>query len=258
MFYARRTKNLFNPSGSEPFRMSRSKIELFLNCPRCLYLDARLGIPRPSMVPLTLNNAVDALLKKEFDVYRAKNTAHPLIERYGVDAIPFAHADIDAWRDALRRGVTYLHPETNFFVTGGVDDVWVNQAGELIVVDYKATSKASEVTIDADWQMGYKRQMEIYQWLFRRNGFPVSSTGYFVYVNGKTDAEAFDAKLEFDVKLIPYAGDDAWVEGALLQIRKCLAAERIPAAADECEYCSYALLRSRAESEASRNASKLL
>ena len=40
---------------------------------------------------------------------------------------------------------------------------------ELIIVDYKATAKNGEVNLDADWQIGYKRQMEIYQWLFRQN-----------------------------------------------------------------------------------------
>ena len=29
-----------------------------------------------------------------------------------------------------------------------------------------------------------KRQMEVYQWLFRRENFPVSDLGYFLYVNG--------------------------------------------------------------------------
>ena len=47
--------------------------------------------------------------------------------------------------------------------------------GELIVVDYKATSKDGEVTLDAPRQDGYKRQMEFYQWLLRCNGFTVSA-----------------------------------------------------------------------------------
>src|SRR5687768_18339188 len=73
--------------------------------------------------------------------------------------------------------------------------MWINHQGEYIVVDYKATSKDGEVTLDADWQIGYKRQMEIYQWLFRKSGFRVSNTGYFVYCNGNTDKEAFDGRL---------------------------------------------------------------
>jgi CRISPR/Cas system-associated exonuclease Cas4 (RecB family) len=234
-----RTKNLFNPQVNEPFRLSRSKIDLFLECPRCFYLDRRLGIGRPPGFPFSLNNAVDFLLKKEFDIHRAAQTKHPIAESYGVDAVPFQHEKINDWRDALHKGVEFLHEPTNFFVTGGVDDVWVNPDGELIVVDYKATSKEGEVSLDAEWQVGYKRQMEVYQWLLRKNGFNVSSTGYFVYVNGKTDRKAFDGKLEFDVRLIPYVGDDSWVEKTLSAAKKCLVGNKIPNAGEYCDYCRY-------------------
>jgi hypothetical protein len=234
-----RTRNLFKPEDAEPFRLSRSKIDLFIECPRCFYFDRRLGVGRPPGFPFSLNSAVDFLLKKEFDIHRAAQTRHPIAEAYGVDAIPFKHEKIDEWRDALHKGVESLHESTNFFVTGGVDDVWVNPSGELIVVDYKATSKAGEVSLDAGWQIGYKRQMEVYQWLLRRNGFKVSDTGYFVYVNGKTDRKAFDGKLEFDVALIPYKGDDGWIEKTLLAAKKCLVDDKIPKAGRDCDYCRY-------------------
>ena len=88
-------------------------------------------------------------------------------------------------------------------------------------------------------QDGYKRQMEVYQWLLRQNGYKVSNTGYFVYCNGKADREAFDGKLEFDVTLIPYTGNDSWVEKTILEIHKCLNGDVIPKADTECDYCSY-------------------
>jgi len=106
-------------------------------------------------------------------------------------------------------------------------------------VDYKATSKSSEVNLDAEWQIGYKRQMEIYQWLFRKNGFKVSDTGYFVYCNGDADKEAFDAKLEFDISILPYTGDDAWVDGAITDLYNCLRGEKFPESSPTCDFCSY-------------------
>ncbi len=237
--YKPRTRNLFDPKSEKPFRISRTKLDLFLECPRCFYLDRRLGVGRPPGYPFNLNIAVDKLLKKEFDTHRAEGTAHPLMKTYGIDAVPFQHEDIDLWRESLRGGVKYIHEPTNFLVTGGIDDVWVSPAGELIVVDYKATSKNGEVNIDADWQISYKRQIEIYQWLFRRNGFTVSDTGYFVYANGDTDKQAFDGKLEFDVKVIPYTGNDGWVERELNKAHACLEAEEIPDVDLECDYCAY-------------------
>ncbi|HVY67280.1 MAG TPA: hypothetical protein VHA30_00050, partial [Patescibacteria group bacterium] len=61
----KRTKYLFDPRSKYPFRLSRSKIDLFLNCPRCFYLDRRLGVALPPGFPFALNSAVDHLLKKE-------------------------------------------------------------------------------------------------------------------------------------------------------------------------------------------------
>lgn len=238
-----RNKKSFDPDkngigGSEPFKLSRSKIENFWRCARCFYMDRRLGVSEPPGFPFNLNKAVDELLKKEFDIHRAKETVHPLVAAYGLeDVVPFQHADMDKWRHTFT-GVQHYHEPSNFLVFGAVDDIWVNKDKELIVVDYKATSKNSEVTIDAPWQIAYKRQMEVYQWLLRQNGFTVSDTGYFVYCNGKQDKEAFDGKLEFDVKILPYEGDDSWINETLVQANTCLSGE-MPPRNPNCEWCNY-------------------
>jgi RecB family exonuclease len=196
-------------------------------------------VGRPPGFPFALNSAVDALLKKEFDIHRAKKRPHPLMHAYGLkDIIPFSHEDLDIWRSNFK-GIRYIHSPTNLLVTGAIDDVWTDSDGELIIVDYKSTSKEEKVSLDKEWQIGYKRQMEIYQWLFRQNGFKVSKTGYFVYCNGKTDREAFDAKLDFDIDLIPYVGDDSWIEGALKELKECLLLPKPPKPAETCDYCSY-------------------
>lgn len=221
-------------------RLSRSKIDLYLNCHKCFYLDVKKRVKRPAGYPFTINSEIDRLLKNEFDIHRAGHTPHPLMTAYGVEAVPFEHPKMDEWRDSLRRGITYPFPGTDLTITGGVDDIWVNPKGELIIVDYKATAKVGEVNLDADWQIGYKRQMEIYQWLFRKNGFEVAETGYFVYCNGRTTQESFDAKLEFDIKLIPYRGNPNWVDGTVKEIWQCLSSEIIPDQNPDCEYCNYA------------------
>ena len=201
-------------------------------------MDRRLGVDQPPGYPFSLNNAVDTLLKKEFDIHRKAKTTHPLMQHYGIEAVPFQHEKMDEWRNTFK-GVQYLHEPSNFLVTGAIDDIWVNEEGELMVVDYKATAKEGEVSLDAAWQDGYKRQMEFYQWLLRKNGFKVSNTGYFVYVNGKTDVDTFDEKLEFDMKIIPYEGSDEWVEDALMRAKQCLSADSIPESHDDCDYCLY-------------------
>lgn len=237
-FYKPHRKPDWNYGGPR-WRLSRSKIDLFVSCPRCFYIDNKLGTARPPGFPFNLNSAVDHLLKKEFDIHRVAKTAHPLMKQYGVDAVPFVHKDLDTWRENFN-GIEHVHEKTGFTISGAVDDVWVNPEGELIVVDYKATSKDEEITaLDQDWHDGYKRQMEVYQWLLRQNDFKVSDTGYFVYANGIKDKKAFDGKLEFDVTLIAHKGDDSWVEKTIIDIKECLESDTIPKVGDGCEYCAY-------------------
>jgi RecB family exonuclease len=160
------------------------------------------------------------------------------MKAYKVDAIPFAHDDLDTWRENFK-GVQYYHQPTNLVITGAVDDIWINPSKELIVVDYKATSTSNEITLDAEYRQGYKRQMEIYQWLLRRNNFKVSDTGYFVYANGDKDKKAFDAKLEFKIQIISYTGKDNWVEESVFAAHKCLMGEALPHPGANCTYCPY-------------------
>lgn len=242
-----RQRGLFNADSSEPMVLSRTKVDLFVQCPRCFYLDRRLGISRPSLPAFSLNNAVDTLLKKEFDEHRARGSAHPLMMAYGIDAVPYNHERLDEWRSSLTAGVKYLDEETNLLIRGGVDDVWINRGGELHVVDYKATSKNGPVSIEGQYQKGYKRQVEIYQWLFEKNGFKVSDTAYFVYCNGRADKNAFDGKLEFDVEVIPYKGDTSWIPDTLKKIKETLIGDFIPMASQDCEYCAYREKASGAE-----------
>ncbi len=235
-----RTRNIFDPASKEPFKLSRSRLERFLECPRCFYLDRRLGIDRVSGPAFTLNSATDTLLKKEFDLAREAGKRHPLMEKYNVDAVPFQHEQMDEWRENFK-GVQFHHEPTNLIITGAVDDIWVNPEEELIVVDYKSTSTTKEIDINdgTPWKEGYKRQMEIYQWLLRQNGFTVSDTGYFVYVNADTSQDAFDGKLVFEEQLIPYEGSDDWVEQAVVVAHKCLMGKNIPPESEDCEWCQY-------------------
>jgi CRISPR/Cas system-associated exonuclease Cas4 (RecB family) len=234
------------PGQTAPFKVSRSKIELFMQCPRCFWLDVRLKIKRPDGPPFNINKAIDELLKKEFDAYRAKGEPHPIMTDNQIKAVPMQHANLDNWRHNFT-GVATLHAPTNLHVFGAIADIWANDAGEAIVVDYKATAKASEVSLDADWQISYKRQLEVYQWLLRQNGIKVSDTGYFVYTNGRMDLDGFFDKVEFRTKIIPYTGSDSWVEPTLLKMKEVMDGDMpavgMAAMGGECDYCLYARQR---------------
>lgn len=256
MNYWRERSQPYRPGQSAPFKLSRSKIELFTQCPRCFWLDVRLKITRPSSPPFQINKAIDELFKKEFDVYRTMQQPHPLMLDNQIKAIPYQHEKLDDWRHTFT-GVVYLHQPTNLHLFGAVDDIWVNQAGELIVVDYKATAKDKPVSLDADWQQSYKRQMEVYQWLLRQNGFAVTDTGYFVYTNGRMDLDGFNDRVEFRTKVIAYTGNAGWVEPTVIAMKACMDSEAMPSVGvsimgGECEHCAYARARTELTLQALR------
>ncbi len=245
--YWRERSQPYLPGQKAPYKVSRSKIELFMQCPRCFWLDARLKIKRPDGPPFNINKAIDELFKREFDGYRAKAEPHPMMVAAGIDAVPFRHEQLDNWRENFT-GVVHVHEPTNLHVFGAVDDLWVTPDGQVIVVDYKATAKDREPTISAGWQISYKRQMEVYQWLLRRNGLEVQPTGYFVYTNGQSDREGFFDKVEFKTKVIPYTGNDEWVEPTLHNMKACIDSDDVPPVGDHimggpCEFCTYARAR---------------
>jgi CRISPR/Cas system-associated exonuclease Cas4 (RecB family) len=236
----------YAPGQKDPFKVSRSKIELFMQCPRCFWLDVREKITRPSTPPFNINKAIDDLFKKEFDSYRSKKEPHPIMQEGNLKAVPMQHPELDKWRHNFT-GVTTLHEPTNLHIFGAIDDVWVNDKDELHVVDYKATAKSAEVSIDSEWQISYKRQIEIYQWLLKQNGYKVNDTGYFVYTNAIFDAEGFYDKIDFKTKLIPYKGNSDWVEPTVIKMKKCMDGD-MPAVGKaamggDCEYCAYSKAR---------------
>ena len=241
MAYRIRGRNLYDPKDKNPFSISRSKIDLFRGCPRCFYIDRRLGVGRPGMPGWALNSAVDTLLKNEFDLLRDKKQAHELMKQYNIDAIPFAHPDLPDWRDDNYRykGACTLHKKTNLEICGIVDDIWVNKKKELLIVDYKSTSTSKEISLDDEYKQGYKLQMEIYQWIFRQLGFKVDDTGYFVFANAGKNREKFDGRLEFELSILAHKGDDSWVEPTIIDIKKTLDSNKIPESSATCEHCAY-------------------
>jgi CRISPR/Cas system-associated exonuclease Cas4 (RecB family) len=247
MSYTRHRTPPYKPGQTAAFKVSRSKIELFMQCPRCFWLDVRLRITRPNSPPFNINKAIDELFKKEFDTYRKAGKPHPLMVEFNVPAIPYDHEKLDTWRETFV-GVVAIHKPTNLHVFGAVDDLWTNDAGEVNVVDYKATAKDKEVSIDSGWQISYKRQLEVYQWLLRQNDLPVSDTGYFVYANGRMDVDGFNDRVEFRTKVIPYKGNDAWVEPTLERMKACMDSDDMPPVGESimggpCEFCTYARAR---------------
>ena len=226
---------------SKIIKLSRSTVERYISCPRCCYLEKNHQIKPPSL-PFSLNIAVDNLCKNEFDFYRKNKKPHPLFKLHNIDAIPFDHKDIDIWRNNYK-GLRYKSLKYNYDFGGAIDEVWQKNNGELIIADFKATSKNifdwEDIFAKYDYPKAYQRQLEMYQWLFKQNGFSVSKEAYIIYYNGQKNRKFFENSLQFDVHVIKLNCSTDWVEKKIIETVEFLRSNNFPKPNSSCQFCNY-------------------
>ncbi len=245
-----RHRGKYDPLHSSPYELSRSRVENFVRCPACFYMQQVEGIKFPDIPGFNINEATDVLLKKHFDKYRTEASIPPFFKAQALEhLLPFQHENFDKWTESLHFGaegrMNTVIDELNLKIGGGLDDVWQNtETRELHIVDYKSTSQKSPgrtLTLDEPYKASYKRQMDLYVWVLRRMGFDVSETGYFLYVDGDrfTDRDflsAHEALMVFKTTLIPYTVDVSWIAPTLKKIKATLDAGARPEHSDGCQY----------------------
>ena len=236
-----RKNNTYKYEPGNTFKLSRSGIDSFIKCKRCFYLNKVGNIKDIGMPGFSLNSAHDELMKKELDIYRENGEAHPYMESLKRNLIPFQHEDIEDWRNNFK-GVTYHHKKTDLIITGSVDDVWIDtDTEELVIVEYKSTSTQSEIDLNdgTPWKEQYKRQIDIYQWLFKMNGFKVADDSVFLYSNGLKTSKKFKDVMKFKTYVLEYKGSTDWVEEKIFEIKRVLDEKVTPEINEDCDTCSY-------------------
>lgn len=251
----------YRPNQNDVFPLSRTGVDLFLKCPRCFYLSTieHHDIATPGGPMSYLPNAVDEMLKNSHDVYRSRQEPHPYMSDAGIQAVPFQHEKMDDWRKR-NRGIRYLDQNTNLELYGLVDDIWRStQNDELFIVEYKTTTvKRKKKTINkqtilgeeikpdlnekgAPYKYWYKKQVEFYQWLLRKNNFNVSNVTYFLFCSGRyKEIHDFSDKMQFRIDIIEHVGNDDWVDETIINIKNVLDGEQIPDSNPNCDHCNYA------------------
>ena len=242
---SKRHRGKFDPTNPNPYELSRSRIENFIKCKACFWLEQIHKVKPPEMPAFTLNTTTDILLKRNSDTVRGKSSL-PLWENAGLGhMIPFDHDDLEKWTNSLHFGLNdsyfnAVHNDTNIKLGGGIDDVFLNtQTDQIHIVDYKSQAQGTrnpdkyEVkpsSIEEPWKISYKRQMDMYVWVARQKGLNVSNTSYFVYVDAqhKDIKEILDrnnpsvAWMKFNASIIPYEADTSWVVPTLIEIKDFL------------------------------------
>lgn len=157
-------------------QLSPNSLNLFLECPHCFWLDKNMGIKRPPPYPYALNSAVDALLKEEFDTYRAKKLPHPLLTENGIKARLFGNQKLlNQWRNNLA-GIRYFDEALQATLFGAVDDVLEFDDGKIAPLDYKSTGSSAANVYDR-----FQLQLDTYTFLMEKNGFQTPRKGYLAF-----------------------------------------------------------------------------
>ena len=225
---------------SNTLKISRSGLKLFLDCPRCFWLDLHHKIKRPPGYPYTLSAAVDYLVKQEFDKYRVKGTLPPIFKKEKLPAKLYAGSELETWRNNFK-GISYYDEDLNAIIYGAVDDVLEFKDKSLAVIDYKS-SGSKEITIYDD----YQKQMDVYNFILNRMGFETYSDAFFVFYHVQKDGGGFQNILPFKEILKRVKVNSGWVGDAFERAVQLARQDNPPdSTGKDCNHCNYVQMASR-------------
>lgn len=214
----------------KPFQLSPTSLNLFLECPLCFWLEKNKKIRRPPPYPYALNTAVDILLKKEFDGYRAKGELHPLIQENNIQAKLFSDQNkLNQWRSNFE-GIRYYDPKLKATLFGAVDDVLEFPDGKLAPLDYKSTGSAVPIVYDR-----FQLQMDVYSYLLEKNGFLTPKKSYLAfYIVDKKNG--FGDRLPFKKELHEIETDTSYVQKLFEEAVTLLRKDTPPSHRQDCKF----------------------
>ena len=217
-------------NNEKSIQLSPNSLNLYLECPRCFWLEKKQRVRRPQPYPYALNMAVDLLLKEEFDDYRKKGEIHPLLAIYNVPAKLFPNQELlNQWRSNFS-GIRYYDKELDATIFGAVDDVLEFPDGKLAPLDYKSTGSATANIYDR-----FQLQMDIYTYLLEKNGFPTTRKGYLAfYIVDKKNG--FGDKLPFRKELQEIETDPSDIPQLFKEAVALLRRIAPPPHSQECQY----------------------
>ncbi len=222
-----------------PYRFSPSTLALLKDCPRCFWLQFRKGVKRPSAPFPSLPSGMDKVLKQHFDRYMERGELPPELEPLREEATLFNDKELlEKWRNNFR-GIRWTDEEGNLFF-GAVDNVLVKK-GKLIVLDYKTRG----YPIKEDTHEHYRDQLDIYNYLLRKNGYPTEDYSYLLFYHPTTVNEKGEVIFHTDLVKVEVSVENAEeIFAKALSVLK----NNIPESSENCEYCKWAE-QSKAEAQ---------
>ena len=156
-------------------KFSPSSLSLLKECPRCFWLAFNKGVKRPAGIFPSLPSGMDKILKVHFDKFMEKGELPPELAELNGDIKLFDDAELlKIWRSNFK-GIQWTDKEGNLF-RGAVDNILV-KGKKLIVLDYKTRG----YPLKEDTAAHYQNQMDIYNFLLRKNGYETEDYAYLIF-----------------------------------------------------------------------------
>ena len=217
-------------------KLSPTALNLFLECPRCFWLEQNKGLKRPRGIFPSLPGGMNARIKEYFDVCRQKGRLPVELEGKVAGKLLGDQSLMDQWR-AREGGLRYEDKEKGALLKGLLDDCLVEE-GTYIPLDYKTHGYGPKEENLAGY---YQNQLDCYCFLLEQNHYRVCPYAYLVYYTPKIVGEG--GKVEFLVEPFKLKTDTSRArktfESAIALLKGPL-----PSVHDRCEYCA---LEQRAE-----------
>lgn len=209
-------------------KLSPSALSLYVECPKCFWEHHNEKKRRPSGPFPSLPSGMDKVLKNYFDSFRP-NGIPPEIEETGAKLFSDMEK-LKVWRNNFR-GVQWTDPKSGALLRGAVDDM-LEKNGKLIVLDYKTRG----YPLKEDTHLNYQKQIDIYNFLLRQNGYKTENYGYLLFYHPK---HAGDKKsVTFNTDLIKMKSKPENGKKLFLNAVACLNGKK-PKSHDDCGWCTF-------------------
>lgn len=206
--------------------LSPSSIGLFLECPRCFWLELVQGVRRPAAIFPSLPGGMDRILKQHFDTHRGQlppELAGKVEGRLFPDA-----TKLSVFRDN-RKGLRWKSP-SGFELMGAIDDLFVTPDSRYAPLDVKTRGSApKEETVSY-----YQHQMDIYSFLLEKNSLPPAGFALLVFYHPESVVSEGLLKFHIDIRQVPVNPGQG--EEHFQQAVRCLQGPEPPKAG--CVWCN--------------------
>ena len=213
-----------------PYKFSPSSLSLLKDCPRCFWLRFNKKIKRPTGIFPSLPSGMDKILKEHFDSFMKKGSLPPELHELNDVAKLFDNMELlTEWRNNFK-GIRWEDEEGNLF-HGAIDNLMV-KGNKLIVLDYKTRG----YPLKEDTHEHYRNQMDIYNFLLRKNGHETEDYTYLLFYH--PDKVKSNGDVIFNTDLIKIDVNIENAERIFKEALECLE-EEMPECSEECGFCKW-------------------